>query len=112
MIFFNLAVRNLRRHKIRSALATIGITIGVVAIASLGIVGISFSTLIGGMISDVSDTVLVTPHFATSTGNPFDPRDTLAARISDRDLRAIEKAVGEHRAVPMNPRIRSDAGQG
>lgn len=101
MIFFNLAVRNLRRHKIRSVLATIGITIGVVAIASLGIVGISFSTLIGGMISDVSDTVLVTPHLATSTGNPFDPRDTLTARISDRDLRAIEKAVGEHRAVPM-----------
>ncbi|MEG3056493.1 MAG: hypothetical protein RQM90_10710 [Methanoculleus sp.] len=40
MIFFNLAVRNLRRHKIRSVLATIGIIIGVVAIASLGIVGI------------------------------------------------------------------------
>ncbi|WP_243670751.1 hypothetical protein [Methanoculleus chikugoensis] len=61
MIFIDLAVRNLRRHKVRSILATVGIVIGVVAIASLGIMGSSLSTLVGGMVSDVSDTVLITP---------------------------------------------------
>jgi len=101
MIFLDLAVRNLQRHKVRSVLATVGIIIGVVAIASLGIVGASFSALVGGMFSDVSDTVLVTPHLAASSGNPFDPRDTLTARISRRDLRSIEKAAGGHRTIPM-----------
>ena len=101
MIFIDLAVRNLKRHKIRSFLATVGIIIGVVAIASLGIVGASLSTLVGGMVSEVSDTVLVTPHLAASSGDPFDPRNTLAARISERNLGLIEKAAGEHRVVPM-----------
>lgn len=101
MIFINLAVRNLRRHKVRSFLATVGIIIGVVAIASLGIMGSSLSTLIGGMVSDVSDTVLVTPHLAASSGDPFDPRNTLTASISTRNVGLIEKAAGQHRVVPM-----------
>ncbi|MDD3069763.1 ABC transporter permease [Methanoculleus horonobensis] len=101
MIFIELAVRNLRRHKVRSVLATVGIIIGVVAIASLGIMGSSLSTLVGGMVSDVSDTVLVTPHLAASSGDPFDPRNTLAARISERNVGLVEKAAGQHRVVPM-----------
>ncbi|WP_332450408.1 ABC transporter permease [Methanoculleus sp.] len=101
MIFINLAVRNLRRHKVRSVLATVGIIIGVVAIASLGIMGASLSALVGGMVSDVSDTVLVTPHLAASSGDPFDPRNMLAARISERNLGLIEKGAGEHRVVPL-----------
>jgi ABC-type transport system, involved in lipoprotein release, permease component len=100
-MFFSFAVRNLRRHWIRSALSIIGIVIGVIAIASLGIMGSSLSVLVGGMVSDVSDTVLVTPHLAASSGDPFDPRNTLAARISERDLGLIEKAAGQHRVIPM-----------
>ncbi|MDY6960176.1 MAG: ABC transporter permease, partial [Halobacteriota archaeon] len=38
-MFFGLARRNLSRHKARTLLAIIGIIIGVVAIASLGIFG-------------------------------------------------------------------------
>jgi len=44
-MFFSFAVRNLRRHWIRSALSTIGIVIGVIAIASLGIMGNSINLL-------------------------------------------------------------------
>ncbi|PKL62810.1 MAG: ABC transporter permease [Methanomicrobiales archaeon HGW-Methanomicrobiales-2] len=101
MIFLDLAVRNLKRHKVRSVLATVGIIIGVIAIASLGIMGSSLSALVGGLISDVSDTVLVTPHLAASSGDPFDPRNTLPARISGRNLGLIEKAAGQHRVIPM-----------
>ena len=115
LLFIDLAVRNLRRHKVRSVLATVGIIIGVVAIASLGIMGSSLSTLVGGMISDVSDTILVTPHLAASSGNPFDPRDTLAASISSKNVGLIERAAGEHRAVPMivgsdRLRVRDESG--
>jgi putative ABC transport system permease protein len=101
MLLLNLAVRNLQRHKVRSLLATVGIVIGVIAIASLGIMGSSLSALVGGLVSDVSDTVLVTPHLAISTGDPFDPRNILASRISDRDVALIEKAAGQNRVIPM-----------
>jgi putative ABC transport system permease protein len=101
MILFNLAVRNLERHKVRSGLATVGIIIGVIAVASLGIMGNSLSALVGGLVSDVSDTVLVTPHLAASSGDPFDPRNKLTSRISDRDVALIEKAVGQNRVIPM-----------
>ncbi|MDN7025120.1 ABC transporter permease [Methanoculleus sp. FWC-SCC1] len=100
-ILASLAVRNLRRHAVRSSLATVGIVIGVIAVASLGIMGSSLSALFGGLVSDVSDTVLVTPHLAASSGDPFDPRNTLASRLSERDVAEIEKAVGQNRVIPM-----------
>ena len=101
MILVDLAVRNLRRHAVRSVLAMVGIVIGVLAIASLGILGASLSALVGGLVSDVSDTILVTPHVAVSSGDPFDPRNILASRISDRDVALIEKAAGQNRVIPM-----------
>ena len=100
-ILVNLAVRNLRRHAVRSVLAMVGIVIGVLAIASLGILGASLSALVGGLVSDVSDTILVTPHVAVSSGDPFDPRNILASRLSDRDVALIEKAAGPNRVIPM-----------
>ncbi|MCE5338287.1 MAG: ABC transporter permease [Methanomicrobiaceae archaeon] len=101
MILVDLAARNLRRHAVRSVLAMVGIVIGVLAIASLGILGASLSALVGGLVSNVSDTILVTPHVAVSSGDPFDPRNILASQISDRDVALIEKAAGQNRVIPM-----------
>ena len=39
MIFWEIAKRNIRIHLLRSSLAMLGIVIGVVAIASMGILG-------------------------------------------------------------------------
>jgi putative ABC transport system permease protein len=100
-LFFSLAVRNLRRHYVRSFLATVGIIIGVIAIASLGILGNSITMLYAGLVSDVSDTVLVTPHLAVSTGDPFDPRNMLPSSISDQDVSRIRKVAGTNRVIPM-----------
>jgi putative ABC transport system permease protein len=101
-ILFQLALRNLRRHWVRSLLAMIGIIIGVIAIASMGILGNSIALLFSGFWSDVSDTVLITPHLAVSTGDPGDPRNVLPSTLSEKDVIQIEKAVGqEHRVIPM-----------
>ena len=101
MVFFRIALRNVKRHKMRSSLAAVGIIIGVIAIASLGILGSSLTTLMTGMVSDVSDTILITPHIAISSGDPFDPRNQLASTISKKDIAEIIKAAGQNRAVPM-----------
>jgi len=101
MIFFSFAARNLRRHWIRSALSIIGIIIGVVAIASLGIMGNSINLLVANVITDVGDTVVITPH--TAIGGTFagDPRTAVNAAIPAREVEEIRRAVNPHRTIPV-----------
>jgi hypothetical protein len=106
-ILLSLAVRNVQRHWVRSLLASIGIIIGVIAIASLGMLGNSIALLFGGFWADVGDALLITPHVAVSSGDPGDTRNILPTTLSERDVIEIEKAAGlENRAIPM---VRSTA---
>ncbi|QSZ67657.1 ABC transporter permease [Methanofollis aquaemaris] len=102
MIFFSFATRNLRRHTVRSFLATLGIVIGVFAIASLGVMGNSINLLAAGLIADVGDTVVITPHTALG-GEGFvgDPRTVVAATISEADVDRIERAAGGNPVVAV-----------
>ncbi len=100
-IFLVFAVRNLRRHWVRSGLAALGIIIGVLAIASLGILGNNLIILFSGLVADVSDTVVVTPHLAAASGDPFDPRSALATGITERDADRIAHAVGANPSIPL-----------
>lgn len=95
------AFRNLRRHPARSGLAALGIVIGVLAIASLGILSANLVLLFSGLVADVSDTVVVTPHLAAASGDPFDPRSSLATGISERDADKIGRAAGANPAIPL-----------
>ncbi|MBP2146330.1 putative ABC transport system permease protein [Methanofollis sp. W23] len=102
MIFFSFATRNLRRHTVRSFLATLGIVIGVFAIASLGVMGNSINLLAAGLIADVGDTVVITPHTALGgEGIVGDPRTMVAATISETDVDRIERAAGGNPVVAV-----------
>jgi putative ABC transport system permease protein len=57
----HLAVRNLRRARARTLLATLGIVIGVVAIASLGNVGVAFERSQLQRVSDATTLTVVEP---------------------------------------------------
>ncbi|MDN7012452.1 ABC transporter permease [Methanoculleus sp. FWC-SCC3] len=100
-MFFSFAARNLRRHWARSALSIIGIVIGVVAIASMGVMGNSMNLLVANIITDVGDTVVVTPH--TAIGGTFagDPRTVVDAAIPAREVEEIRRAANPHRAIPV-----------
>jgi ABC-type transport system, involved in lipoprotein release, permease component len=100
-IIINLASRNVRRHWVRSLLAIIGIMIGVMAIASLGILGNSITILFSGLVTDVSDTLVITPHLVAASGDHFDPRSSIGASISDRDLERITRAAGPNTVIPV-----------
>ncbi len=101
MILLTFAVRNLRRHWIRSGLSIIGIVIGVVAIASLGIMGSSINLLVANVITDVGDTVVITTH--TAIGGTFagDPRTAVDAAIPAREVEEIRRAANPHRTIPV-----------
>ncbi|MCK9276595.1 MAG: ABC transporter permease [Methanoculleus sp.] len=101
MIFLSFAVRNLRRHWFRSLLSVIGIVIGVAAIASLGIMGNSINLLAANLISNVGDTIVVTPH--TAVGGTFagDPRTAVDATLSSRQVDEIRRAASPNRVIPV-----------
>jgi putative ABC transport system permease protein len=91
MTFFDLARRNVTRHWLRSSLAVIGIVIGVIAIASLGIMGNSIGLMFGDMVSDVGDTLIVSP--ATGVGG---------GKLTDRQVTDITRAVGSNVVIPFS----------
>ncbi len=101
MIIFQFAVRNLRRHWIRSFLSVIGIIIGVFAIASLGIMGNSLNILLANVITDVGDTLVISPHLAVSTGISGDPRIIVEATISPEQVTEIERVAGPNAVIPV-----------
>ena len=68
MIFWEIAKRNIRIHLLRSTLAMLGIVIGVVAIASMGILGNSLVLAVSDSLKTVGDSVIVTPHVGSTMG--------------------------------------------
>ncbi|WP_292365926.1 ABC transporter permease [Methanoculleus sp.] len=91
MTFFDLARRNVSRHWLRSVLAVIGIVIGVIAIASLGIMGNSIGLMFGDMVSDVGDTVIVSPAMGVGGG-----------KLTGRQVDDITRAVGSNLVIPFS----------
>ena len=96
-----MAWRNLGRNRVRTVLATLGIVIGVVAIASLGIAGVALqqqaTTDLGSLANEVtirsgadSDTDGVTDDQVTAirsvvAGAPVVPEKTNSTTLSSRD---------------------------
>ncbi len=63
-MYLELAKRNLERTKVRSALAVVGIVIGVMAIASIGIFGESLKASVLENFKDLANEVIVTPAYS------------------------------------------------
>lgn len=101
MTFFSFAIRNVRRHWFRSLLSVIGIGIGVAAIASLGILGGSINLLVANLISDVGDTIVVTPHTAISGTFASDPRTAAYVTLSSQEVDKIRQAASPYQVIPV-----------
>jgi len=86
-----LARRNITRTKTRSALAMLGIVIGVLAIASLGVFGATLSQSVTGSIGDIGNQIVVSP--TAEDGDP-DP-------LTEREVREIERVSGDASVVPV-----------
>ncbi|ADB57748.1 ABC transporter permease [Archaeoglobus profundus] len=62
-MLIELALRNLKRIKVRSALAIVGIIIGVMAISSIGIFGESLKASILENFKDIANEVIIMPDY-------------------------------------------------
>lgn len=85
-----MARRNLSRSKMRSALAALGIVIGVVAIASLGLFGTALQTSATQSLGNIGSDLVVSPAFSEGVQS-----------LDDRDVRQIRRVVREGAVVPI-----------
>ena len=67
-IIFALSVRSVRLHFLRSVLAALGIVIGVVAIASIGMMGANMTLSVTEQLSDMANKLTVTPYRGAGGG--------------------------------------------
>jgi len=102
-IFFVLSVRNVRLHFLRSVLAAVGIIIGVVAIASMGIMGTNLTVAVTEELSSSGNVIMVTP--AGGGGGDFGDHSQSATSdnvITDRQVKDIEKVSGTNAVIPLH----------
>lgn len=89
-MYFELAKRNLERAKIRSLLAIIGILIGVMAVASIGIFGESLKQSVLENFEEVANELIVSPNF--QKGYNY---------IEEKDIERIEKLAYVKDVIPI-----------
>jgi len=103
MIFWEIAKRNIRLHFLRSTLAMLGIVIGVVAIASMGILGNSLVATVSDSLSSVGDSVIVYPY--TGGGGGFGgggSGSTENMKITDQQFQQIKRVVAPGVTIPVH----------
>jgi len=72
-IIFQLSARSVRRNLLRSLLAALGIVIGVIAIASIGMMGANMTLAVTAQLTDMANKLTVTGYLGEegSTGGPM-----------------------------------------
>jgi putative ABC transport system permease protein len=103
MIFWEIAKRNLRIHLLRSTLAMLGIVIGVVAIASMGILGNTLVLSVSDSLHTVGDSVIVSPYTGGSGGfgQGGGISGSTSLKITDQQYQQIKRAVAPNIAIPV-----------
>ena len=102
MIFWEIAKRNIRIHLLRSSLAMLGIVIGVVAIASMGILGNSLVLTVSDSLKTVGDSVIVTPHIGGAMGGfGGGGGGSSSLRITEQNFQQIKRASVPNIAIPV-----------
>jgi putative ABC transport system permease protein len=101
MIFWEIAKRNLRIHLLRSSLAMLGIVIGVVAIASMGILGNSLVLTVSDSLKTVGDSVIVTPHVGGTMRGFGGGGGPSSLSITEQNYEQIKRASVPNIAIPI-----------
>lgn len=102
-IFWEVSKRNVRIHLLRSSLAMLGIVIGVVAIAAMGILGSSMVLAVSDTLSSVGDSVIVTPYAGGGSGmmEPGGSTGSTSLKLTDQDFQQIKRITAPNVAIPV-----------
>ncbi len=98
-IFFNLSVRSVRLNFLRSMLAAIGIVIGVVAIASMGMLGTNMQLEVKDQLSSSANTIVISSDSVRMGPPGFTPSSSTASGVTKTELTKITSVVGTNGTV-------------
>ncbi|MEN6396869.1 MAG: ABC transporter permease [Methanoregula sp.] len=98
-IFFNLSVRSVRLNFLRSILAAIGIVIGVVAIASMGMLGTNMQLEVKDQLSSSANTIVISSDSVRMGGPGSTPSSSTDTGITKTELQKITTIVGTNGTV-------------
>ncbi len=101
MIFWEIAKRNIRINVLRSSLAMLGIVIGVVAIASMGILGNSLVASVADSLSSVGDSVIITPYSGGGGHSFGSAGSSVNLKITDQNFQQIKRVAAPNVAIPV-----------
>ncbi|MGB9177206.1 MAG: ABC transporter permease [Methanoregula sp.] len=101
MIFWEIARRNIRIHLLRSSLAMLGIVIGVVAIASMGILGNTIVLMVSENMNDVGNSIIVTPHAGGGGMFGGGGGGSESLKITEQNYQEIKRAAAPNVAIPV-----------
>jgi putative ABC transport system permease protein len=101
-IFWEISKRNIRIHMLRSSLAMLGIIIGVVAIASMGILGNTIVQEVSSSLSSVGDSVIVTPYAGGGGGfGHGGGGGSSDMYLTNQNFQQIKRSVAPNAAIPV-----------
>jgi putative ABC transport system permease protein len=104
-IIFQLSVRSVRLHFLRSVLAALGIVIGVVAIASMGMMGANMTLSVTEELSSMANILVVRPDLGCGGGGGDRPvmtgmsSSSTEEMITEDQFRDIEQIAGKYGLV-------------
>ena len=98
-IFFSLSVRSVRLNFLRSMLAAIGIVIGVVAIASMGMLGTNMQLEVKDQLSSSANTIVISADTVRMGPVGFKPSSSAATGVTKSELTKITTVVGSNGTV-------------
>ena len=101
-IFFSLSLRSVRRHFLRSLLSAIGIVIGVLAVASIGMMGANMTEYIVSELSTGANTILLAPGYTTGGDDMMAVSYMFSGElITESQLRDISRTVSPNIVIPI-----------
>ncbi|MDD4253403.1 MAG: ABC transporter permease, partial [Methanoculleus horonobensis] len=111
-VIFQLSARSVRRNLLRSLLAALGIVIGVIAIASIGMMGANMTLAVTAQLTDTANKLTVTGYLGEegSTGGPMEggpgppPPDaggssTDEVLVTENQFKDIKRIAGKYGTV-------------
>jgi len=95
-IIFSMAIRNIRINILRSTLAAIGITIGIISIAAMGMLGTNMTASVTESLSSMADKLQVSPYSGKGGGGGPPGMGGSSDNLTKKEYNSIMKIADEY----------------
>ncbi|MDD1730371.1 MAG: ABC transporter permease, partial [Methanospirillum sp.] len=95
-IIFAMALRNVKINYVRSILAAVGITIGIISIASMGMLGVNMTGSVKDSLSSMADKLTVNPYSGKGGGGGPPGMSGSSDNLTKQEYKNILKVANQY----------------